>query len=203
MAQVTYLEAIRQALLEEMERDPSVLLLGEDIGVYGGAFKVDGRAARALRLGARDRYADQRDRHRRRGRGHELLGLRPVAEMQFMDFIACAFNQITNYVAKSHYLLGRAGADRDSRARGRRRARRAVSFRESGDVFRAHAGVEGGLSGDGLRRQGPAEIGDSRQQSGALFRAQVALPAHQGRAARARNTRCRWARPSSGGPGAI
>ena len=57
------------------------------------------------------------------------LGLRPVAEMQFIDFIACAFNQITNFVAKSHYSLGRAGAHRDSRARRAAACTAAVPFR--------------------------------------------------------------------------
>jgi len=106
MAQVTYLEAIRQALAEEMERDPSVVLLGEDIGVYGGAFQatsgllerfgwervVDTPISETAIVGA--------------AVGMSYLGLRPVAEMQFMDFIACAFNVTTNYAAKSHYLWG-------------------------------------------------------------------------------------------------
>ena len=78
------------------------------------------------------------------------LGLRPVAEMQFIDFIACCFNQITNFVAKSHYRWGAPVPHGAARAFGRRRARRAVPFRESGNVFRAHAGTEGGLSLDGV-----------------------------------------------------
>src|SRR5579863_8149345 len=106
MAQVTMLEGIRQALFEEMDRDPSVVALGEDIGVYGGAFKVtegllakfgpervmDTPIAETAIVGA--------------ACGMSLVGLRPVAEMQFIDFIACCFNQVTNFVAKSHYLWG-------------------------------------------------------------------------------------------------
>src|SRR5207245_2640473 len=61
-------------------------------------------AAGAVRMGARNRYADQRERHHRRGLRNELFGLRPICEMQFIDFIVCAFNQITNFVAKGHYL---------------------------------------------------------------------------------------------------
>jgi 2-oxoisovalerate dehydrogenase E1 component beta subunit len=106
VAQVTFLEGIRQALFEEMERDPAVVCLGEDIGVYGGAFKVtqgllerfgwerviDAPISETAIIGA--------------ACGMSYLGLRPVAEMQFMDFVACCFNQITNYVAKGHYLWG-------------------------------------------------------------------------------------------------
>jgi len=106
MAQATYLEAIRQGLWEEMESDPTVFCIGEDIGIYGGAFKVtdgfihhfgpqrviDTPIAESAIVGA--------------AYGAALTGLRPVAEFQFMDFIGCAFNQIVNMVAKSHYRWG-------------------------------------------------------------------------------------------------
>ena len=91
MAQVTYLEAIRQALSEEMERDPSVLLLGEDIGVYGGAFKV---TAGLLERFGWERVIDtplSESAIVGAAVGMSYVGLRPVAEMQFIDFIACAF----------------------------------------------------------------------------------------------------------------
>jgi 2-oxoisovalerate dehydrogenase E1 component beta subunit len=106
MAQVSYLEAIRQALAEEMERDPAVLLIGEDIGVYGGAFQV---TAGLLERFGWERVVDTPISETAivgAAVGMSYLGLRPVAEMQFMDFIACAFNSITNYAAKSHYLWG-------------------------------------------------------------------------------------------------
>jgi 2-oxoisovalerate dehydrogenase E1 component beta subunit len=106
MPQATYLEAIRQGLWEEMESDPSVFCIGEDIGIYGGAFKVtdgfvhhfgperviDTPIAESAIVGA--------------AFGAALTGMRPVAEFQFMDFIGCAFNQIVNMVAKSHYRWG-------------------------------------------------------------------------------------------------
>jgi len=106
VAQVTFLEAIRQALFEEMDKDPAVVCLGEDIGVYGGAFKVT--------QGLLERFGPQRVMDAPISEtaiigaacGMSYLGLRPVAEMQFIDFIACCFNQITNYVAKGHYLWG-------------------------------------------------------------------------------------------------
>jgi 2-oxoisovalerate dehydrogenase E1 component beta subunit len=106
MAPTTYLEAIRQGLWEEMERDARVFCIGEDIGIYGGAFKVtegfighfgpgrviDTPIAESAIVGA--------------AFGAALTGMRPVAEFQFMDFLPCAFNQITNMVAKAHYRWG-------------------------------------------------------------------------------------------------
>jgi pyruvate/2-oxoglutarate/acetoin dehydrogenase E1 component len=103
---VTYLEAIRSALIEEMDRDPAVVLLGEDIGVYGGAFKV---TAGLLERFGWERVIDTPISETAivgAAAGMSYLGLRPVVEMQFIDFIACAFNQVTNYIAKSHYLRG-------------------------------------------------------------------------------------------------
>jgi 2-oxoisovalerate dehydrogenase E1 component beta subunit len=103
VAAFTYLEAIRQGIWEEMERDPSVFCLGEDIGIYGGAFKVtDGFIDR---FGS-DRVIDTPIAESAivgAAFGASLTGLRPVAEFQFMDFIGCAFNQIVNMVAGSHY----------------------------------------------------------------------------------------------------
>ena len=104
MAPVTFLEAIKQAMFEEMAADPSVVLIGEDVGVYGGAFKtsegllekfgwervIDTPISESAIIGA--------------ACGMSYLGLRPIAEMQFIDFIACCFNQLTNFVAKGHYL---------------------------------------------------------------------------------------------------
>jgi len=103
---LTYLEAIRQGIWEEMERDPTVFCLGEDIGIYGGAFKVTD--------GFIDRFGPERviDTPIAESAivgaafGASLTGMRPVAEFQFMDFIPCAMNQISNMVAKTHYLWG-------------------------------------------------------------------------------------------------
>ena len=148
MAQTTYLEAIRQALLEEMDRDPAVVLLGEDIGVYGGAFKA---TAGLLERFGWERVIDTPISESAivgAAVGMSYLGLRPVVEMQFIDFIACAFEQITNFAAKSHYRWGAPVPHGHSRSGWRRRARRTVPFRESGDVLCAHAGIEGGLPRD-------------------------------------------------------
>jgi len=102
----TYLEAIRQGLWEEMEADQRVFLLGEDIAVYGGAFRVTD--------GFVDRFGEERviDTPISEGAivgasvGAAMMGLRPVAEMQFIDFIACAFDQLTNVAAKTRYRWG-------------------------------------------------------------------------------------------------
>jgi 2-oxoisovalerate dehydrogenase E1 component beta subunit len=102
----TYLEAIREGIWEEMERDPSVFLIGEDIGVYGGAFKVT--------TGFLERFGEQRviDTPIAESAivgaaiGASLMGLRPVAEMQFSDFITCGYDQIVNFAAKCRYRWG-------------------------------------------------------------------------------------------------
>src|SRR5664279_4441651 len=99
----TYLEAIREGLWEEMERDPNVFCIGEDIGEYGGAFKVT--AGLMERFGAR-RVVDAPISEAAivgASIGAGLMGLRPVAEMQFADFISCGFDQIVNFAAKCRY----------------------------------------------------------------------------------------------------
>ena len=103
---VTYLEAIRQGIWEEMERDPRVFVLGEDVGTYGGAFKVT--EGMAERFGA-DRVLDTPISESAivgAAIGAAYMGLRPIAEMQFIDFISCAFDQITNFAAKNRYRWG-------------------------------------------------------------------------------------------------
>jgi len=108
MPLLTYLEAIRQGIWEEMERDPSVFLLGEDIGNYGGAFKVT--AGMLEKFGA-DRVIDTPISEAAivgAAVGAALMGMRPVVEIQFMDFISCGFDQIVNMAAKIHYRWGAA-----------------------------------------------------------------------------------------------
>src|SRR3989304_2056193 len=103
---VTYIEAIRQAMDEEMERDGNVMLMGEDVGVLGGAFKasvglqekhgpdrvVDMPISESLIVGA--------------GIGLAVQGMRPILEMQFIDFISCGFDQIVNTAATLRYRHG-------------------------------------------------------------------------------------------------
>jgi len=103
---LTYIQAINQAMHEEMERDENVMLLGEDVGVLGGAFKateglqekfgservVDSPISESLIIGA--------------GVGLAIQGMRPILEMQFIDFISCAFDQIVNMAATLRYRHG-------------------------------------------------------------------------------------------------
>jgi pyruvate/2-oxoglutarate/acetoin dehydrogenase E1 component len=106
MAEMTYLQAISDGLREEMRRDESVFCLGEDIGTFGGAFKVtdgfieefgadrvlDTPLAENLIIGA--------------SVGAAVEGMKPVSEMQFADFISCGFDQLVNVAAKLHYRQG-------------------------------------------------------------------------------------------------
>ena len=106
--EMTYLEAISDALRSEMRRDESVLCIGQDIGAFGGAFKVtegfieefgadrmlDAPLAENAIIGA--------------SVGAAIEGLRPVCEMQFADFIACGFDQLVNVAAKMHFRQGLA-----------------------------------------------------------------------------------------------
>ena len=104
--ELTYLEAIREALLEEMRRDPKVFVLGEDVGPYGGAFGVT--------QGLCDEFGEMRviDTPISESAiigvsiGAALRGYRPVAEMQFADFISCGFDQIVNQAATLRYRYG-------------------------------------------------------------------------------------------------
>jgi len=106
LKETTYLEAIREAMLEEMREDETVFILGEDIGAYGGAFKVtegfldefgsdrviDTPISEAAIVGA--------------AIGAAHMGFKPIAEMQFIDFIAPAFDMIVNFAAKNRYRTG-------------------------------------------------------------------------------------------------
>src|SRR5678816_3790224 len=106
MALTTYVEAIRQGIWEEMERDENVFVLGEDVGIYGGAFKV---TAGMLEKFGEWRVVDTPISESGivgAAIGAALMGMRPVAEMQFADFIACGFDQITNFAAKCRYRWG-------------------------------------------------------------------------------------------------
>ena len=106
MPEISYLEAIRQALWQEMKRDERVFLLGEDIGRYGGAFGVT--------HGMLDEFGEERVRETPISEativataiGASLLGMRPVAEIMFMDFILLSLDQIANQAAKMRFMFG-------------------------------------------------------------------------------------------------
>jgi 2-oxoisovalerate dehydrogenase E1 component beta subunit len=108
MAEMTYLQAISDALRTEMRRDKRVFLIGEDVGVYGGAFKVS--------LGFQEEFGPWRviDAPLAEAAivgsctGAAMMGLRPVAEMQFADFVSCAWDQLVTVAAKQRWRAGTA-----------------------------------------------------------------------------------------------
>lgn len=106
MSAVTYLEAISQAIREEMRRDEAVFLLGEDVGTYGGAFKV---SAGLLEEFGPERVIDTPMAEAAiigSAVGAALMGMRPIAEMQFIDFITSGFDQIINMASKMYWRAG-------------------------------------------------------------------------------------------------
>jgi 2-oxoisovalerate dehydrogenase E1 component beta subunit len=106
MAVITYLEAIRQALFDEMSADERVFVMGEDVGAYGGAFKVT--------EGLQAKFGEERVIDTPISEiaivgsaiGASYMGMRPVCEIQFIDFIACCFDMLTNFAATSRYRNG-------------------------------------------------------------------------------------------------
>jgi pyruvate/2-oxoglutarate/acetoin dehydrogenase E1 component len=106
VATKTYLQAISDGLREEMRRDARVFLIGEDIGVYGGAFKVT--------QGFQQEFGEERVIDAPLSEtaitgactGAALMGMRPVCEMQFSDFVSCAFDHLVTVAAKQHYRVG-------------------------------------------------------------------------------------------------
>ena len=104
--QITYLEAVGEALSQEMRRDPEVFLLGEDVGVYGGAFGVT--------RGMLEEFGPERVRDTPiseaaiagAATGAALMGMRPVMEIMFMDFLTISMNQLVNQAAKIHFMFG-------------------------------------------------------------------------------------------------
>jgi pyruvate/2-oxoglutarate/acetoin dehydrogenase E1 component len=106
MPLTTYLDAIREAMVEEMRRDPRVFLIGEDVGAYGGAFKTS--AGMIEEFGA-ERVIDTPISEVAivgAASGAALMGMRPIAEMQFIDFITCAYDMLVNFTATSRYRVG-------------------------------------------------------------------------------------------------
>jgi pyruvate/2-oxoglutarate/acetoin dehydrogenase E1 component len=106
MREITYLEAVREAMTQEMERDERVFLIGEDVGVYGGAFQVS--------YGMLDQFGPERILDTPitelgiagAATGAALVGMRPIAEIMFMDFTTLASEQLVNQAAKLRFMFG-------------------------------------------------------------------------------------------------
>ncbi|MBN1965482.1 MAG: alpha-ketoacid dehydrogenase subunit beta [Anaerolineae bacterium] len=104
--EITYLEAVREAMVQEMRRDPDVFLMGEDVGTYGGAFGGS--------KGMLEEFGPERVRETPiseavivgAAAGAALMGMRPIAEIMFMDFITISMNQLVNQAAKMRFMFG-------------------------------------------------------------------------------------------------
>jgi pyruvate/2-oxoglutarate/acetoin dehydrogenase E1 component len=104
--ELSYLEAVREALIQEMRQDPAVFVIGEDVGVYGGAFGVT--------RGMLEEFGPERIRDTPiseaaiagAATGAALMGMRPVMEIMFMDFLTISMNQLVNQAAKMRFMFG-------------------------------------------------------------------------------------------------
>ena len=183
MAEKTYLQAISDGLRQEMRHDPRVCVLGEDVGVYGGAFKVT--------LGFQEEFGPWRVLDMPLSEtaivggatGAALMGLRPVAEMQFADFVSCAWDHLVTVAAKQHY---RAGTPIPIVLR----LPSGGGF--SGGPFHSQNPESSFAHIPGLKVVCPATPEDAKgllverdrgREPGAVLRAQAPLPADQGRGA--------------------
>jgi 2-oxoisovalerate dehydrogenase E1 component beta subunit len=184
MATMTYLQAISDAMRQEMRHDERVLVMGEDIGVFGGAFKVTD--------GFIDEFGPDRVMDTPLAEsgivgtavGAAVVGMRPIAEMQFADFISCGFDQLVNVAGKMYYRQGPAGEHHRAPAQRRRLLGRPVPLTEPRGVVHALARDEGRRA---LRRPRTPRACSSRHprpQPGRLPRAQAPLPPREGRGAR-------------------
>lgn len=104
--EITYSEAVREAMSQEMRRDPEVFLIGEDVGVYGGAF--------GLSSGMLAEFGPERVRDTPiseaaiagAATGAAMMGMRPIMEVMFMDFLTISMNQLVNQAAKMRFMFG-------------------------------------------------------------------------------------------------
>ena len=179
--QATYLEAVGLALDHEMERDPDIFLIGEDVGQYGGAFKVT--------KGFLDKYGPRRvvdtpiaeTGFTGLAAGAALVGLRPIVEFQFADFISCAFDPIVNVLARHHYRTGDP-MPVTMRAPFGGRLRAGPSHSQSVESYFAHVpGPQDRHAGHAAGRCGTADLVDPGQQPDAVPGEQVPVPAAEGR----------------------
>ena len=174
---VSYLEAIGDALRSEMDADPDVFLIGEDVGQFGGAFKVT--------KGFLDRFGPQRvvdtpiaeSGFTGLACGAALLGLRPVVEFQFADFISCAFDQIINNCSRHYYRTGNP-IPVTFRAPFGARLRAGPTHSQSIEAYFAHVpGLKIVAPSTPRGRRRADDQRDPRQQPGAVPGEQVPVPA--------------------------
>ena len=156
--ELTYLEAIREALAEEMRRDPKVFVLGEDVGATAARSASTQGLLRGVRRDARRRHADlgvgDHRRQHRRVAARLPAGRRDAVRR--LHLVRLRSDRQPGGDAALPLRRPRVGADRRARAERRQRRRRPLSLAEPGGVVHPPAGAEGGRAVDGLRRQGAA-----------------------------------------------
>ncbi len=177
MATMRYREALNQAMREEMREDESVFLMGEDVGVFQGAFKVT--------EGLLEEFGEKRVRDTPisentivgMGVGAAMAGLRPIVEIMTVNFALLAMDQIINSAAHIHYMFGgQAKVPLVVRfPQGGGSPARADALAHAGGDVPPRAGAAGRRAVHARRREGPAESGDPRRQPRDLHRARVAL----------------------------
>ncbi len=191
MAAMRYREALNQALREEMARDERVFLMGEDIGVFNGAFKVtDGLLEEFGERRVRDTPISE-NTIVGMGVGAAMIGLRPVVELMTINFSLLALDQIVNHAAHIHYMFGgQVSVPLVVRMPQGAGHQLGPTHSHSLEALFLHVpGLLVAVPSTAGRRQGPAQGGDPRRQPGRLHRARVPLrPARRG--ARTARTSC-------------
>ena len=176
MATLTYLQAISSALRDELRADERVLMMGEDIGVFGGAFKVTD--------GFIDEFGPDRVMDTPLAEsaiigcavGAAVVGMRPVCEMQFSDFISCGFDQLVNVAGKMHYRQGLAVPITVRLPSGGGFSGGPFHSQNPEAWFMHVAGDQGGRAVDGRGCEGAAARRDPGPEPGLLHGAQEPLP---------------------------
>ena len=198
---ITYLEAIREAQAKALADDPRVFIYGQDVGVFGGAFKATKNLARGISR-TRARRSDQRGRHgRARPSARPLKVFVPIVEMQFADFSTPGFNQIINHAATLYWRTQCSLSDHHSFAFGRNFRERPFSQPEHGGDLRALSGIDRHDAGDGGGRLQHVAGSGGHRRPGHFLRAQISCITIS-RPTACRPRRCRWARRALPGPGA-
>ena len=186
MATMTYLQAISAALRDELRADERVLVMGEDIGVFGGAFKVTDGFVEEF---GTDRVMDTPLAESAIigcAVGAAVVGMRPVCEMQFADFISCGFDQLVNVAGKMHYRQGLAVPMVVRLPSGGGFSGGPFHSQNPEALFMHSPGIKVVAPSTAAGRQGAAARRHPRPQPGVLHGAQAPVPPGQGRGARGR-----------------
>jgi len=146
--EITFAEAINEAMREEMRRDGAVIVLGEDVAAAGGVYKIT--QGLLAEFGPERVFDTPISEATIAGLavGAAMTGMRPIAEIMFGDFLGLAMDQIVNQAAKTHYMSGgkTRGAACDSHHDGSGQAYRCAAFAEPQRLVRAYSGPQSGFA---------------------------------------------------------